>query len=214
MVVPSPADSCTKHRPPALRRNSTRPAMPTTSSVSWPASSLPSKSARTCSMVWVTPTSTGYGLMPSLIIIARLATRICTCSGCASGPNSLLPGSTASSSVAPSSTRAAMAASCAISISARSMVVIAGATASSSFDFSTFSVMSHISVQCTETPIHAVRHAGCICPRFRCIIFCVAKRAVAQLGSALRSGRRGRGFKSRQPDNSKGITGYSDSLFP
>gem|GEM_PF-3776549 len=42
MVVPSPADSCTKHRPPALRRNSTRPAMPTTSSVSWPASSLPS----------------------------------------------------------------------------------------------------------------------------------------------------------------------------
>ena len=34
----------------------------------------------------------------------------------------------------------------------------------------------------------------------RVIFPTVAKRAVAQLGSALRSGRRGRGFKSRQPD--------------
>ena len=34
IFVPSPADSCTKHRPPPLRRNRTRPAMPTTSSVS------------------------------------------------------------------------------------------------------------------------------------------------------------------------------------
>ena len=133
ILVPSPADSCTKHRPPALRRNSTRPAMPTTSSVSSPASSLPSYLARTSSMVAVTSRVTGYGWMPSLSIMARLATRICTCSGWASGPNSLLDGSTASSKVAPSLILARIAASCCSSISARSTVVMVGTAASSSF---------------------------------------------------------------------------------
>ena len=41
----------------------------------------------------------------------------------------------------------------------------------------------------------------------------VAKRAVAQLGSALRSGRRGRGFKSRQPDNWTGLLRNQQSGF-
>ncbi len=31
-------------------------------------------------------------------------------------------------------------------------------------------------------------------------LYCLQVRAVAQFGSALRSGRRGPGFKSRQPD--------------
>ena len=92
--------------------------------------------------------------MPSLSIIARLATRICTCSGCESGPNSLLDGSIASSSVAPPSMRARIAASCSSSISARSTVVIVVAAPSSSFSFAWDSWVSHIGHQCSEKAIH------------------------------------------------------------
>src|SRR5262245_4233281 len=46
-----------------------------------------------------------------------------------------------------------------------------------------------------------------------CAPFLGRFRAVAQLGRALRSGRRGRGFESRQPDHAthgqdRGITGW------
>ena len=48
------------------------------------------------------------------------------------------------------------------------------------------------------------------------VIACIMNRglrAVAQLGSALRSGRRGRGFKSRQPDHSQGFECDSKPCF-
>ena len=88
--------------------------------------------------------------MPASSIIARLATRICTCSGWASGPNSLLEGSTASSSVAPDLIFSRMVASCLSSISARSTVLICGTAGVSFSVFSVFSTTSAMIHQCTQ----------------------------------------------------------------
>ena len=71
------------------------------------------------------------------------------------------------------------------------------------------------SVQATNAKTAEFRATlrSCTGKRVRCTISDVAKRAVAQLGSALRSGRRGRGFKSRQPDNSNRTAGSQQSGF-
>ena len=56
--LPSPSCSVTKQSLPPMRMKTTRPATPTTSSVSWPASRWP-YFARTSAMAWVTGTLTG-----------------------------------------------------------------------------------------------------------------------------------------------------------
>lgn len=72
-----------------------------------------------------------------------------------------------------------------------------------------------------ERPVHMANPPSrntrdmpiCIVHHHNVISTSVAKRAVAQLGSALRSGRRGRGFKSRQPDNWTGLLRNQQSGF-
>src|SRR5690606_10584290 len=78
--LPSPSCSVTKQSLPPMRTKTTRPATPTTSSVSWPASRCP-WDARTSAIEWVTGTDTGYASTPLASSRSRFSRRTRSCSG-------------------------------------------------------------------------------------------------------------------------------------